>query len=53
MSENRVLKIIFGPKREGMMGGWRGLRNEEFHSLYASLCIIKVVKSKSMDVWGM
>jgi hypothetical protein len=31
--ENRVLRRIFGPKRDGVMGGWRKLRNEELHNL--------------------
>jgi hypothetical protein len=34
--ENRVLKRIFGPKRDEVMGGWRKLRNEELHNLYSS-----------------
>jgi hypothetical protein len=34
--ENRVLKKIFGPKREEVAGGWRTLHNEELHNLYAS-----------------
>jgi hypothetical protein len=34
--ENRVLRRIFGPKREEVMGGWRRLHNEELHNLYAS-----------------
>jgi hypothetical protein len=32
--ENRVLRRIFGPKRDEMTGGWRKLHNEELHSLY-------------------
>jgi hypothetical protein len=32
--ENRVLRRIFGPKRDGMMGGCRKLDNEELHHLY-------------------
>jgi hypothetical protein len=31
--ENRVLRRIFGPKRDGVTGGWRKLHNEEFHNL--------------------
>jgi hypothetical protein len=34
--ENRVLRRIFGPKRDGVMGGWRKLHNEELHNLYSS-----------------
>jgi hypothetical protein len=32
--ENRVLRKIFGPKTDEVTGGWRKLRNEEFHNLY-------------------
>jgi hypothetical protein len=46
--ENRVLRRIFGPKREEVAGGWRRLHNEELHNLYASPSIVRVVKSKSM-----
>jgi hypothetical protein len=34
--DNRVLRRIFGPEREEVAGGWRRLRNEELHNLYAS-----------------
>jgi hypothetical protein len=34
--ENTVLRRIFGPKRDGMTGGWRKLHNEELHDLYSS-----------------
>jgi hypothetical protein len=33
--ENRMLRRIFGPKRDEMTGGWRKLHNEELHSLYS------------------
>jgi hypothetical protein len=36
MLENRVLRRIFGPKRDEVMGGWRKLHNEKLHSLYNS-----------------
>jgi hypothetical protein len=45
---NRVLRRIFGPKRDGVMGGWRKLHNEELHHLYSSPSIIKIIKSKMM-----
>jgi hypothetical protein len=32
--ENRVLRRIFGPKTDGVTGGWRKLHNEELHNLY-------------------
>jgi hypothetical protein len=34
--KNRVLRRIFGPKRDEVTGGWRKLRNEELHNLYSS-----------------
>jgi hypothetical protein len=42
-----VLRKIFGPKREEVAGGWRRLRNEELHKLYA-LPNVRVVKSRRM-----
>jgi hypothetical protein len=41
--ENRVLRRIFGPKREEVAGGWRRLYTEELHDLYASPDIIRVI----------
>jgi hypothetical protein len=38
--ENRVLRRIFGPKRDEITGGWRKLLNEELHDLYVSPSII-------------
>jgi hypothetical protein len=46
--ENRMLRRIFGPKREEVMGGWRRLHNEELHNLYVSPNIIGVNKSRRM-----
>jgi hypothetical protein len=48
VSENRVLRRIFGPKREEVAGGWRRLHNEELHNLYASPDIIRMIKSRRM-----
>jgi len=45
---NRVLRIIFGPKRGEEEGGWRRLHNGELHNLYASLNIIRVSKSTTV-----
>jgi hypothetical protein len=45
VSENRVLRRIFGPKREEVTGGWRKLHNEELHNLYALSNIMRVIKS--------
>jgi hypothetical protein len=39
--ENRVLRRIFGPKRDEEKGGWRKLHNEELHNLYSSPSIIR------------
>jgi hypothetical protein len=39
--ENRVLRRIFRPRRDEMVGGWRKLHNEELHNLYFSAHIIK------------
>jgi hypothetical protein len=47
---NRVLRKIFGPKREED-GSWRKLHNDEFHSLYSSPNIVRVIKSRGMR-WG-
>jgi hypothetical protein len=44
--ENRVLRIIFGPKRDEVTGGWRKLHNEELHKLYSSSSTIRMFKSK-------
>jgi hypothetical protein len=41
--ENRVLRRIFGPKRDDVTGDWRKLHNEELHNLYSSPSIIKVM----------
>jgi hypothetical protein len=46
--ETRVLRRIFGPQREEVVGGWRRLHNEELRNLYASPNIIKVTKSRRM-----
>jgi hypothetical protein len=46
--ENRVLRRIFGPKRDEVTGEWRKLHNEELHDLYSSPSIIRIIKSRSM-----
>jgi hypothetical protein len=45
--ENRVLRKIFGPKREED-GSWRKLHNDELHSLYSSPNIVRVIKLRRM-----
>jgi hypothetical protein len=44
----RVLRRIFGPKLDGVTGGWRKLHNEELHNLYSSPSIIRIIKLRRM-----
>jgi hypothetical protein len=46
--ENRVLRRIFGPKRDEETGGWRKLHNVKLHNLYSSPNIIGMIKSGRM-----
>ena len=46
MFENRVLKRIFGPKRDEVTGEWRKLHNKELNDLYSSSKIVWVIKSR-------
>jgi hypothetical protein len=46
--ENRVLRRIFGPKRDEVTRGWRKLHYEELHSLHSSPSIIRMIKSRRM-----
>ena len=46
--ENRKLRRIFGPKRDGVTGWWRKLHNEELNDLYCSPNIVRVIKSRRM-----
>jgi hypothetical protein len=50
--ENRLLRIVFGIKREEVAENWRRLHNEELHNLYASPDIIRVMKSRKMRWTG-
>jgi hypothetical protein len=46
--ENRVLRRIFGPKRDEATGEWRRLHNEELNDAYSSPNIIRAIKSRRM-----
>jgi hypothetical protein len=46
--ENKVLRRIFGPKRDEVTGGWRKLYNEELRNLYSSPSIIRIINSRRM-----
>jgi hypothetical protein len=46
--ENKVLRRIFGPKRDEVTGGWRKLHNEELRDLYSSPSVIRIIKSRRM-----
>ena len=49
MFENRVLKKIFGPKREKVTVGWRNLRNGDLYNLYSSPDIIEMINTCTRD----
>jgi hypothetical protein len=53
VSENRVLRTVFGPKRQEVAGGWRRLHNEELHNLYTSSNIIRMIKSRRLRWAGL
>jgi hypothetical protein len=46
--ENRVLRRIYGQKRDEVIGGWRKLHNEKLHNLYGLPSIIRMIKSRRM-----
>ena len=48
MSQNRVLRRVFGPKRDEVTGEWKKLHNEELNDLYPLPNIVRVVKSRRM-----
>jgi hypothetical protein len=50
--ENKVLRRIFGPKRDEAIEEWRLLHNKELYDLYSSLNIIGVIKSRRVKLAG-
>jgi hypothetical protein len=51
--ENKVMRRIFGPKRDEVSGGWRKLHSKELHDLYSSPSVIRIIKSRRMRWAGM
>jgi hypothetical protein len=49
---NRVLKRIFGPRRDEVTGDWRKLHNEEHHNLYSSSNITRMIKLRRIRWTG-
>jgi hypothetical protein len=50
--ENRVLRSVFGSKRDEVTGEWRKLHNKQLNNLYSSPSIVRVVKSRRMSCAG-
>jgi hypothetical protein len=50
--ENRVLRRIFGPKRDEVTGEWRKLHKEELHDLYTLPSIIRIIKARRRRRWA-
>jgi hypothetical protein len=50
--ENRVLRRIFGLKRDEVAEGWKKLRNEELYDLYSSPSIMRMMKSRRISLAG-
>jgi hypothetical protein len=44
VTENRVLRRLFGPKKDEVIGSWRNMHNEELHDLYSLPTIIRILK---------
>jgi hypothetical protein len=52
VTENRVLRRIFGSKRDEVTGSWRKLHNEELHKMYSSPYIIRMIRLRKMRWTG-
>jgi hypothetical protein len=52
ISENRLLKRMFGPKRDEVIGGWKKFHNEELHNSHSSPNIIRMINSRRMKWAG-
>jgi hypothetical protein len=52
MFDNMVLRRIFGPRRDEIMGKWRRLHTKELNDLYSSPNIVRVIKSRRMRLAG-
>jgi len=52
VSENMVLRRIFGSRRDEVTGEWRRFHNDELNDLYSSLNIVRVIKSRRMRWTG-
>jgi hypothetical protein len=50
--QNKVVRRIFGPKRDEVTGGWRKPHNEELSDLYSSPSIIRMIKARRMRLVG-
>jgi len=50
--ENRVLRRVFGPKRDEVTREWRKLHNQELNNLYSSPSVFRVMKSRRMGWTG-
>jgi hypothetical protein len=50
--ENRVLRRIFGPKRDEVIQEWRKLHNEDLNDLYSSPSVVRAIKSRTVGLAG-
>jgi hypothetical protein len=48
VSENRVLRRVFEPKRDDVIGGWRKVNSQKLHNLYSSPRIIRMIKLRRL-----